>query len=223
MTGISASSSFRAAFRRRCPSTTSPLLRARTGILNPNSRIDPHIRSTAASFFLGLREYGNKRSIGQSSIPCAAGCVSIHLPSNSDLVRSCGRCAVGAGLLSRTARSIITVLKAIFHGVRGGTLGTTRNRVPAATLAILVLHETRRSGSRELAETIRGPLVPMGSVRLDRRARQSKAVASAHSYQPASHFAGGESSPEFIKLRDSASGVFPADCYAVPQQLDACR
>jgi hypothetical protein len=47
--------SFRAAFRRKCPSTTVPSLRASTGILKPNSRIDAHIRSIAASFFLGFR------------------------------------------------------------------------------------------------------------------------------------------------------------------------
>ena len=46
--------SLRAALRRRWPSMTSPSLRARHGILNPNSRILPHIRSTAASFLRGL-------------------------------------------------------------------------------------------------------------------------------------------------------------------------
>jgi len=49
------SPSLRAAFSRRCPSTTSPSLRTRHGISNPNSRIDAHMRSTAASFFLGFR------------------------------------------------------------------------------------------------------------------------------------------------------------------------
>ena len=37
------------------PSTTVPSLRARTGHLNPNSRMLLHIRSTAASFLRGLR------------------------------------------------------------------------------------------------------------------------------------------------------------------------
>jgi hypothetical protein len=44
-----------AAFSRRCPSTTSPLLRARIGILNPNSWMEAIIRATAWSFLRGLR------------------------------------------------------------------------------------------------------------------------------------------------------------------------
>jgi hypothetical protein len=36
------------------PSTTSPLLRATTGHWKPYSLIEPAMRSTAASFFLGL-------------------------------------------------------------------------------------------------------------------------------------------------------------------------
>jgi hypothetical protein len=40
--------------RRRWPSTTSPSLCARTGILKPNSRMLPHMRSTAASFLRGI-------------------------------------------------------------------------------------------------------------------------------------------------------------------------
>jgi hypothetical protein len=55
ITGTSARPSFCAAFRRRCPSTTSPSLRTRQGILKPNSRIDEHILSTAPSFLRGLR------------------------------------------------------------------------------------------------------------------------------------------------------------------------
>ncbi len=47
--------SLRAAFSRRWPSTTSPSLRASTGILKPNSRMLLHMRSTAASFLRGLR------------------------------------------------------------------------------------------------------------------------------------------------------------------------
>lgn len=39
------------------------LLRASTGILNPNSCIDDAIRSTAASFLRGLRAYGTNLSI----------------------------------------------------------------------------------------------------------------------------------------------------------------
>ena len=45
----------RAAFRRKWPSTTVPSLRASTGILKPNSPMLLHMRSTAASFFLGFR------------------------------------------------------------------------------------------------------------------------------------------------------------------------
>ena len=48
-------SSLRAAFNLKCPSTTSPSLRTRHGILQPNSRIEPHMRSTAESFLRGLR------------------------------------------------------------------------------------------------------------------------------------------------------------------------
>lgn len=55
ITGTSAMPSFFAPFRRRWPSTTSPLLRASTGILKPNSRMEAHIRSTAASFRRGFR------------------------------------------------------------------------------------------------------------------------------------------------------------------------
>src|SRR5579859_4691754 len=54
ITDTSVMPSFRAAFRRRWPSTTSPPLRASTGILKPNSRIDEHMRSTAESFLRGL-------------------------------------------------------------------------------------------------------------------------------------------------------------------------
>src|SRR5215469_1545619 len=36
------------------PSTTSPSLRASTGILNPNSRMLLHVQSTTASFFRGF-------------------------------------------------------------------------------------------------------------------------------------------------------------------------
>ena len=64
----------RAALRRRWPSTTSPSLRTRHGILKPNSRIEAHMRSTAASFFLGFLGYSRNRSIGHSSMLCAAGC-----------------------------------------------------------------------------------------------------------------------------------------------------
>src|SRR5207245_7826939 len=55
ITGTSAMFSLRAAFSRRCPSTTSPSLRANTGILKPNSRMEEHMRSTAESFLRGLR------------------------------------------------------------------------------------------------------------------------------------------------------------------------
>ena len=54
ITGISVMPSLRAAFSRRWPSTTSPSLRTRQGILKPNSRIEAHIRSTAASFLPGV-------------------------------------------------------------------------------------------------------------------------------------------------------------------------
>jgi hypothetical protein len=47
----------RAALIRKWPSTTSPSLRASTGILNPNSLIEEHIRSTTASF---LRDFARK-------------------------------------------------------------------------------------------------------------------------------------------------------------------
>jgi len=60
--------SLRAAFRRRCPSTTSPSLRTKQGILNPNSRIEAHIRSTPASFLRGLRAYSTSLLIDQISI-----------------------------------------------------------------------------------------------------------------------------------------------------------
>ena len=43
------------------------------GILKPNSRIDAHMRSTAASFLRGLRGYSRRRSIGQISICWAGG------------------------------------------------------------------------------------------------------------------------------------------------------
>ena len=46
--------SLRAAFSLRCPSTTVPSLRASTGTLKPNSRMEAHIRSTAASFLRGF-------------------------------------------------------------------------------------------------------------------------------------------------------------------------
>jgi hypothetical protein len=36
--------------------------------LNPNSLIEAHMRSTAASFFLGFRMYGTNRSIGHTSV-----------------------------------------------------------------------------------------------------------------------------------------------------------
>ncbi len=58
MTGTSVIPSFFAAFKRRSPSTTSPSVRARTGILNPNSRIEPIMRSTERSFLRRLRAYG---------------------------------------------------------------------------------------------------------------------------------------------------------------------
>ena len=55
ITGTSVIRSLRAALIRKRPSTTSPSLRASTGILNPNSRIEEHMRSTTASFLRGLR------------------------------------------------------------------------------------------------------------------------------------------------------------------------
>lgn len=60
MTGISAMPSLRAAFNRRWPSTTSPSLRTKQGILKPNSRIDEHMRSTAASFLTWVPLVGNE-------------------------------------------------------------------------------------------------------------------------------------------------------------------
>jgi hypothetical protein len=53
--GISVIRSLRASLMRKCPSTTSPSLRAKTGILKQNLRIEEHIRSTTASFLRGLR------------------------------------------------------------------------------------------------------------------------------------------------------------------------
>ena len=43
----------------------SPVERTSIGILKPNSRIDEHILSTAASFLRGLRTYKTNLSMGQ--------------------------------------------------------------------------------------------------------------------------------------------------------------
>jgi hypothetical protein len=80
---------FWSTIKRRCPSTTSPLLRTRQGILKPNSRIEEHMRSTAPSFLRGLRAYSTSRSIRHISICCVGRCgsqISPSLPCNS----SCG-------------------------------------------------------------------------------------------------------------------------------------
>ena len=70
ITGTSVMPSFFAAFSRRWPSTTSPLLRASTGILKPYSRMDAPMRSTAASF---LRDsWRRKRAYESTSTRCAA-------------------------------------------------------------------------------------------------------------------------------------------------------
>jgi hypothetical protein len=63
----------RAALRRRWPSITSPDDLANTGIAKPNCRMDAHIRSTAASFFLAFRGYSRRRAIGQYSMRSALG------------------------------------------------------------------------------------------------------------------------------------------------------
>jgi hypothetical protein len=60
--------SLHAAFSRRCPFTLSPSPRTRQGLLKPNSRIDSHMRCTAASFLRGLRGYWRRRSTGHISI-----------------------------------------------------------------------------------------------------------------------------------------------------------
>jgi hypothetical protein len=73
ITGTSVIPSFRAALRRRCPSTTSQSLRTRHGILNPNSRTDAHMRSTAVSFLGGFRGYSTSRSSRHISMRVAAG------------------------------------------------------------------------------------------------------------------------------------------------------
>jgi hypothetical protein len=49
------------------------IARASTGILNPNCSMLPHMRSTAESFFRGLRGYSTSRSIGQYSTLCTVG------------------------------------------------------------------------------------------------------------------------------------------------------
>jgi len=54
------------------------------GDLNPNTRMDSHIRSTAASFFRRFLGYGRSLSIGQSSMFVVATCVDIPLPSGEN-------------------------------------------------------------------------------------------------------------------------------------------
>src|SRR2546423_13146540 len=71
MTGTSWRPRANAAFRRKWPSTISPLLRVRMGILKPNCVKEAFNRSTAWSFLRGLRAYGTNLLRGQYSI-CTA-------------------------------------------------------------------------------------------------------------------------------------------------------
>src|SRR3989442_11280885 len=59
---------FRELLYLRCPSTISPEDLHSIGTANPNSRIDAHMRSTAASFRLGFRGYSRNQEIGLYTI-----------------------------------------------------------------------------------------------------------------------------------------------------------
>jgi hypothetical protein len=158
--------SLRAAFKRRCQSTTSPSLRASTGILNPSSLMDLHILWTAASFLRGLRGYGTSRSIDQSSMLYVVVVVTCTFPS-TDVVYI-GQTAASSGAARRCCQR--SLLRRQSTNPFGGPRGNLRWQDPArnpdwksgadsshGTLLLTLTSDGRLDGTWTGANGVSGP------------------------------------------------------------------